>query len=157
MWKFSSLLEFAAFLLSFLVGLLWLGWAAVEGDDEMERDFVTLVVVGIKAAGVVCCWADDGRSLIHAVPETKWYPVGHAPLGSGRSTIGTLAVVVVMPLLVLLLLPIFLDDCANGATDGGDEVVGFGGGATEDASAGPIVLGIPHMCASVVLTTLTDC
>jgi hypothetical protein len=59
-----------------------------------------------------------------------------------------------MPLLVLLLLPIFLDDCANGATDGGDEVVGFGGGATEDASAGPIVLGIPHMCASVVLTTL---
>ena len=59
-----------------------------------------------------------------------------------------------MPLLVLSLLPVFLYDCANGATDGGDEVVGFGGGATDDASDGPTVLGIPHMRASVVLTTL---
>ena len=59
-----------------------------------------------------------------------------------------------MPLLVLLLLPVFLDECANGATDGDDEVVVFGGGATVDASAGSTVLGIPHMRASVVLTTL---
>jgi hypothetical protein len=58
-----------------------------------------------------------------------------------------------MPLLVLLLLPVFLDKCANGATDG-DEVVVFGGGATDDASAGSTVLGIPHIRASVVLTTL---
>jgi hypothetical protein len=58
-----------------------------------------------------------------------------------------------MPLLVLLLLPIFLDGCANGATDG-DEVVVFGRGATDDAIAGPTVLGIPHIRASVVLTTL---
>jgi hypothetical protein len=53
----------------------------------------------------------------------------------------------------LLLLPVFFDDCANGATDG-DEVVVFGGGATDDATAGPTVLGIPHIRASVVLTTL---
>ena len=59
-----------------------------------------------------------------------------------------------MPLLVLLLLSVFLDECANGATDGDDEVVVFGGGATDDASAGSTVLGIPHMRASVVLTTL---
>ena len=37
----------------------------------MERDLVTLVVGGIEAAGVVCCRADDGISLIHTVPETK--------------------------------------------------------------------------------------
>jgi hypothetical protein len=63
-------------------------------------------------------------------------------------------VVVIMPLLVLLLLPIFLNECANGATDGDDELVVFGGGAGDDASAGSTVLGIPHMRASVVLTTL---
>ena len=57
-----------------------------------------------------------------------------------------------MPLLVLLLLPVFLDDCANGAADG--DVVVFGGCATDDASAGPTVLGIPHIRASVVLTAL---
>jgi hypothetical protein len=137
-WKFSSLLEFAALLLSFLVGLVWLGWL-VAGDDEMGKGLVALVVVvGIEAAGIVCCCAVDGRSLIHTAPETKWYPCGHVPPGSDRSTIGTLVVVVAVTLLLLLPLPVFLDNCANGATD---EVV-VCGAAAEDASAGSIVLGI---------------
>ena len=69
---------------------------------------------------------------------------------SDRSTISTLVVVVAVTLLLLLPLPVFLDNCANGATD---EVV-VCGAAAEDASAGSIVLGILHIRASVVLTTL---
>jgi hypothetical protein len=67
-------LEFAALLLSFLVGLVRLGWVVAE-DDEMGRDLVALVVAGIKAAGVgVVVFvgaAADGKSLIHTAPETK--------------------------------------------------------------------------------------
>jgi hypothetical protein len=37
----------------------------------MGKGLVALVVVGIEAAGIVCCYAVDGRSLIHTAPETK--------------------------------------------------------------------------------------
>ena len=107
--KFSSLL-------SLLVGLVPFGWLVVEGGG-IENDLVVLVVVGIEVVGAVCSTA-DGRSLIHTAPETKWYPDGQAPPGSGDSTIGTLVVVVMRLLLPLPVLLVCCGNCDNSAVDG---------------------------------------
>lgn len=145
-----SLLSLELLLSSLLVGLVSLRLLVADGGG-IENDLVALVVViGFEVVGIVCR-AVDGRSLMHTVPETKWYPVGHVPPGSGLSTIGTL-VVVVMPVLLLLLI-VLLGNCANGAADG-DEIVVWGGVAAADNKGGFTVFAIPHMPDSVVLTTL---
>ena len=101
---------------SLLVGLVPFTWL-VEGDG-MENDSVVLVVgiagVGIDAVDVV--FVGDGvMSLIHTAPETKWYPVGQVPPGSGRTTVGILVVIVtLLPLQVLL---VCFRNCDNGIGD----------------------------------------
>ena len=133
---------------SLLVWLVPSGLLVIDGDG-IENDLVALVV-GFEVVGIVCC-AADGRSLMHTVPETKWYPVGQVIPGSGLITIGTLAVVV-MPILLLLLI-VLLGNCANGGADG-DEVVVRAGVSAADNKGGFTVFAIPHMCDSVVLITL---
>jgi len=123
--------------LSLLEELVPLGWLVV--DDGGIVAFV--VAVANEAVGVVFVDTADGRSLIHTASETKWYPVGQFPPGSGRSTIGTLVVA-----LVLLPLPMLLGNCVNG------EVIVFGVAA--DAKDGFTVFEMPQIRASVVLTTL---
>ena len=98
MLKLSSLLE-SAELLSLLVAPVLFGWLS-EGNG-IEKDLVTLVV-GIAD---VVCGTDCAISLIHTASETKWYPDGQVPPGSGRSTIGML--------LLLLPLPVLLVCCGN--------------------------------------------
>jgi hypothetical protein len=149
--KFSSLLELLLLLSSLLVGLVPLGWIVVEGDGVGKDSVVLVVAVGIVDVGVVFVSAADGRSLIHTAPETKWYPVGHIPPGSGRSTIGILVVVVVVTP-VILSLPVLLANCANGAADGEEFIVCCV--VADDNKGDFTVLEMPHMRASVVLTTL---
>jgi hypothetical protein len=53
-------------------------------------------------------------------------------------------------MLLLLPLAVLLGNCADGAADS-DEVIVCG--AADDNKGGFTVFGMPHMCASVVLTT----
>ena len=138
-----SLLSLELVVSSLLVGLVPSGLLVVDGDG-IENDLVALVV-GFEVVVIVCC-AADGRSLMHTVPETKWYPVGQVPPGSGLVTIGTLAVV--MPVLLLLII-VLLGNCANG-----DEIVVRVGVAAADNKGGFTVFAIPHMRDSVVLIIL---
>ena len=98
--KFSLLLELS--LSSLLEGLVLFGW--VVEDNGVENELVVFVVD-------VVCDVDDGRSLIQIVPETKWYPCGHVPPGSGRSTIDTF-----VPVLLVC-----CDNCDNGGGAGAGE------------------------------------
>ena len=112
----SSLKDFNIFVLKFsslLVGLVPFGW--LGAGDGIENDLVALVV-GI--ADVVCGAADCAISLIHTALETKWYPDGQVPPGSGRSTMGML-LLLLLPLPVLLL--VCCGNCDKGVGDADGE------------------------------------